>query len=156
MGRENFQTEWVQRAREQDQEALEALYVFCYSEVYKTIREAINADGDTIKDILQETYIRAFTKLDTLRDDSKFPEWIHSIAHNAAKDFVRKYKPNLFDSLDAVDEDGVPELQLENQDIETMRRSRWISRRPRAWCGKFWIACQPGSDWRLRCTIMNT
>ncbi len=30
MGKENFQTEWVQRAREQDQEALEALYVFCY------------------------------------------------------------------------------------------------------------------------------
>lgn len=120
MGRENFQTEWVQRAREQDQEALEALYVCCYSEVYKTIREATSADGDTIKDILQETYIRAFTKLDTLRDDSKFPEWIHSIAHNAAKDFVRKYKPHLFDSLDVVDEDGVPELQLENQDIETM------------------------------------
>lgn len=62
MGRENFQTEWVQRAREQDQEALEALYVCCYSEVYKTIREATRADGDTIKDILQETYIRAFTK----------------------------------------------------------------------------------------------
>ena len=120
MGRENFQTEWVQRAREQDQEALEALYVCCYSEVYKTIREATSADGDTIKDIVQETYIRAFTKLDTLRDDSKFPEWIHSIAHNAAKDFVRKYKPHLFDSLDAVNEDGVPELQLENQDIETM------------------------------------
>lgn len=120
MGRENFQTEWVQRAREQDQEALEALYVCCYSEVYKTIREATSADGDTIKDILQETYIRAFTKLDTLIDDSKFQNWIHSIAHNAAKDFVRKYKPNLFDSLDAVDEDGVPELQLENQDIETM------------------------------------
>lgn len=120
MGRENFQTEWVQRAREQDQEALEALYVCCYSEVYKTIREATSADGDTIKDILQETYIRAFTKLDTLIDDSKFQNWIHSIAHNAAKDFVRKYKPNLFDSLDAVDEDGVPELQLENQDIEIM------------------------------------
>lgn len=120
MGKENFQTEWVQRAREQDQKALEALYVCCYSEVYKTIREATGADGDTIKDILQETYIRAFTKLDTLRDDSKFPEWIHSISHNAAKDFVRKYKPHLFDSLDAVDEAGIPELQLENQDIETM------------------------------------
>ncbi len=120
MGRENFQTEWVQRAREQDQEALEALYVFCYGEVYATIREATGADRDTIKDILQETYIRAFTKLDTLIDDSKFPEWIHSIAHNAAKDFVRKYKPHLFDSIDAVDEDGVPELQLENQDIATM------------------------------------
>ncbi len=120
MGRENFQTEWVQRAREQDQEALEALYVFCYGEVYATIREATGADRDTIKDILQETYIRAFTKLDTLIDDSKFPEWIHSIAHNAAKDFVRKYKPHLFDSIDAVDEDGVPELQLENQDIKSM------------------------------------
>ena len=72
MGRENFQTEWVQRAREQDQEALEALYVFCYGEVYATIREATGADRDTIKDILQETYIRAFTKLDTLIDDSKF------------------------------------------------------------------------------------
>ena len=120
MGRENFQTEWVQRAREQDQEALEALYVCCYGEVYATIREATGADRDTIKDILQETYVRAFTKLDTLIDDSKFPEWIHSIAHNAAKDFVRKYKPHLFDSIDAVDEDGVPELQLENQDIKTM------------------------------------
>ncbi len=89
-------------------------------EVYATIREATGADRDTIKDILQETYIRAFTKLDMLIDDSKFPEWIHSTAHNAAIDFVRKYKPHLFDSIDAVDEDGVPELQLENQDIATM------------------------------------
>ena len=49
----------------------------------------ITASVEDTEDIVQDTFIRASTKLDTFRGDSSVKTWIFSIASNIAKDNLR-------------------------------------------------------------------
>ena len=44
------------------------------------------------EDLAQETFIKTYKKLDTLKDPSKLKSWIFHIARNTAVDFFRKHK----------------------------------------------------------------
>ena len=82
----------VQKARENDQEALAEIYKISSPAVYKTIRVLIK-DEDTVYDILQDTYVKAFTRLDQLQNPDKLIPWLKMIANNLAKDWLKKSKP---------------------------------------------------------------
>lgn len=119
MGKETFNPEWVQKARENDAESLEKLYVFCYQPVYLTIKYLMQNNEDTVMDILQDTFIEAFKKLDQLGDDSKFPAWVKTIARNRTMDLLRRNKIYRMDSIDVADEDDdKPEMQLEDMNAD--------------------------------------
>jgi RNA polymerase sigma-70 factor, ECF subfamily len=57
------------------------------------------------EDVAQETFIRAFRKLSTFRDESKFSTWLISIALNEARNRLRRQTAFRFDSLDSPPED---------------------------------------------------
>ena len=44
------------------------------------------------EDLAQETFIKAYKKIDTLRDQRKAKGWLYTIARNTAMDFFRKNK----------------------------------------------------------------
>lgn len=46
-------------------------------------------DRHYAEDLAQETFIRAYLKLDQLRDPERFPNWLRKIAANVCKEFVR-------------------------------------------------------------------
>jgi RNA polymerase sigma-70 factor (ECF subfamily) len=47
-----------------------------------------------VDDLLQDVFLQAISKLTTLREVSRFPGWLASIARNRAADFHRRVKPN--------------------------------------------------------------
>ncbi|MFY0640065.1 MAG: RNA polymerase sigma factor [Bermanella sp.] len=49
-------------------------------------------DGDTIDDILQDTFLTAWNKITQLDDHSKFFSWLLTIARNRLMDFFREQK----------------------------------------------------------------
>lgn len=59
------------------------------------------ADAD---DILQETYLTAFQKFDTLADKSHFKAWIISIARNKCNDYYRRKAKSVDVSIDELAE----------------------------------------------------
>ena len=59
------------------------------------------ADAD---DILQETYLTAFQKFDTLADKSHFKAWIISIARNKCNDYYRRKAKSVDVSIDELTE----------------------------------------------------
>ena len=59
------------------------------------------ADAD---DILQETFLTAFQKFDTLADKSHFKAWIISIARNKCNDYYRKKAKSVDVSIDELTE----------------------------------------------------
>lgn len=97
----------VALAREGDQDALAALYEKTYNEVFYTIKSMIK-DEDTVLDILQDTYVKAFTHLDRFQGDSKFSPWVRQIGANTARDYLKKKKPMLFTDLAAGEEPDEP------------------------------------------------
>lgn len=97
----------VALAREGNQQALSALYEKTYNGVFYTIKSMIK-DEDTVLDLLQDTYVKAFTHLDHFQGDTKFSPWVRQIGANTARDYLRKKKPMLFTDLAAGEEPNEP------------------------------------------------
>ena len=97
----------VQSAREGNQEAVSALYEKTYNKVYYTVKSMIK-DEDAVLDIVQDTYIKAFTHLDTFAGNDKFLPWVKQIASNTARDWLKKKKPTLFTEMTTDDEQDTP------------------------------------------------
>jgi RNA polymerase sigma factor (sigma-70 family) len=80
--------ELVARARSGDGPAREALYLALSSTVYTLARRML-ASSSLAEDVLQETFIEVFTKLDGLREDGEFRAWTKRIAVNKCLMHVR-------------------------------------------------------------------
>ena len=107
----------VALARKGNQDALAALYEKTYNGVFYTIKSMIK-DEDTILDLLQDTYVKAFTRLDRLQGDTKFSPWVRQIGANTARDYLKKKKMTLFTDLSAGEEpDEAVEERFEDRDI---------------------------------------
>ena len=92
----------------------ETLFAENYNRVYKKAF-FILSDVELAKDATQETFIRAFLKLDTLEDKSRFRYWVIAIAANVCKRMLKQritYKQN---NIPIYDDEGnlksyIPEL----------------------------------------------
>lgn len=59
---------------------------------------------DLADDLLQETFIRIHSKIDSLRDETKVQAWVFQIARNIINDHYRKVNPILTDDVpEAID-----------------------------------------------------
>ncbi len=81
----------VERARQGDAEAFRELVEGHSHQVFR-IAYRITGDGATAEDAVQETFLRAYRRLDGFDARAKFSSWLHRIAVNAAIDLVRKQR----------------------------------------------------------------
>lgn len=117
----------LKRAKEGDNRALSEIYEQTYEEVYRTIRSLIRNEDDAF-DVLQDSYLKALTRLDQLSSGAQLRPWLRQIAANTAKDWLRRKKPALFSELqpdkdtpfDIEDdrEEALPEVQLDRQETQ--------------------------------------
>lgn len=75
--------ELVRRARAGDLLAFEALYRRQVGRVYALCRR-VSGNGARAEELVQETFLRAWQKLGTLRRDEDLPAWLHRVAVNTA------------------------------------------------------------------------
>lgn len=105
-----FDPQWVYDAREGNQDAITSLYEYSYQNVYLTVKSMIRSDEDTVLDLLQDSYIKAFQSLDTLDNPERFNAWVKRIARNTTLDHLKKSKVVLFTELSGEDEDTYIEI----------------------------------------------
>ena len=86
------------RAKRGDRDALTELYEATNQDVYRAIHAMIR-DEDLVLDVQQDTYLRAFERLDQLKKAESFHAWIRRIAVNEAKNQLSRKKPLLFSEL---------------------------------------------------------
>src|SRR5256885_1467174 len=79
----------VRRARARDESAVRALTTRHNQRLYRIARGILRNDAEA-EDVVQETYVRAFTNLDTFRDEAGFGTWLVRIAMNEALGRLRK------------------------------------------------------------------
>lgn len=84
----------ITRARQGDEIAIRALVQKHNRLLFRLVRGYVDNDADA-EDIVQETYVRAFCKLDGFREDSAFSTWLSRIAINEALGKMRKDRPTL-------------------------------------------------------------
>jgi RNA polymerase sigma-70 factor (ECF subfamily) len=96
----------VERAREGDRDAYATLAAGAIGRLDATAR-LILRDPDSAKDAVQETLIRAWRKLPSLRDPDRFDAWLHRLLVRSCIDETRKTRGRRIDvSLGEIDLPG--------------------------------------------------
>ena len=80
--------ELVLSVKNGNKKAFDKLYKLTSNDVWFTCVSLLK-DEENAKDIMQETYITAFLKLDTLKDEEKFCGWLTAIATNKSKNKLK-------------------------------------------------------------------
>lgn len=86
--------ELVVLARKRDEGAVRALVKRHNQRLFRTARGIVRND-DEAEEIVQETYVRAFTSLDKFRSEAAFSTWITRIALNEALGRRRRKRPTI-------------------------------------------------------------
>lgn len=115
---QNELAEFVRKARAGDKDAFGVLYNNTYNQAFYTVKSMIK-DDDAVRDILQDSYVKAFIHMDSFKGDDKFLPWIKQIAANTARDWLKKKKPMLFTDLND-DDDMAFEEQIEDEREENI------------------------------------
>jgi RNA polymerase sigma-70 factor (ECF subfamily) len=96
---------------EETQREAFSLIVGRYSEqLYWQIRRMVLSHDDA-NDILQETFIKAWTNIDYFRGDAKMSTWLYRIALNECLTFLNKQKAQNKVNIDDPDAKGVYQLE---------------------------------------------
>jgi RNA polymerase sigma-70 factor (ECF subfamily) len=85
------QRDLVQAAQGGDHEAFEALVVGVADRLYAVAR-LILRDTDRAQDAVQETLVRSWRELPSLRDPDRFGAWLHRLLVNACADQGRRQR----------------------------------------------------------------
>ena len=101
-----MQRELVERAKRGDHDAFAALANAAITRLDAAARLILN-DPDQGKDAVQETLVRAWRDLPTLRDPDRFEAWLHRLLVHACIDEARRLRRHRVDvpiiTLDAPD-----------------------------------------------------
>jgi RNA polymerase sigma-70 factor (ECF subfamily) len=104
------EAELVARARKRDEAAIRSLMQANNRRLYRLARGILRNDGEA-EDVVQETYVRAFTHLAEFRGDSTLATWLARIAMNEALGRLRRQRA-------AVELTSLPPGALEAQIIQ--------------------------------------
>lgn len=83
------EAEIIERARGGDRQALRLLYDRHVDRVYGLAYRMVGED-DMARDITQEAFFRALTRLDQFRGDAAFSTWMHTVTTSVALNVIRK------------------------------------------------------------------
>jgi RNA polymerase sigma-70 factor (ECF subfamily) len=84
----------VSRAQARDEAALRAIMQANNRRLYRLARGILRNDSEA-EDVVQETYVRAFTHLDGFRGEASLSTWLSRIAINEALARAKREKPNV-------------------------------------------------------------
>jgi RNA polymerase sigma-70 factor (ECF subfamily) len=97
--------------------AFESLIEKYQNRLFHSMTQVLRNSTDA-EDIVQDAFVKAFSKLNTFRGGSQFYTWLYRIAHNSAISQIRKRKPT--ESLDH--DAGVPAATLEGHGVSPSQR----------------------------------
>jgi RNA polymerase sigma-70 factor (ECF subfamily) len=110
-------TELVVAASAGDQQAFEALVRATYAETY-TLAYRLTGDEEDARDVMQESYLRAYRGLKRFRGDAQFTTWLYRITANCASTHRSRRAKHRHDEL----ADDAP-LADTNPDVDPAART---------------------------------
>jgi RNA polymerase sigma-70 factor, ECF subfamily len=91
-------SELVEAARGGDQDAFEALVKATYTDTY-TLAYRLTGDEEDARDVVQESYLRAYRGLKRFRGDAQFTTWLYRITANCASTHLGRRSKHRHDEL---------------------------------------------------------
>ena len=106
----------IQQILQGDQDAFSPLIKKYQKGVHALVWRKIG-DFHTAQEITQDTFLRAYQKLGTLKNHNQFPGWLYVIAANLSRDWLRRSRLPM-ESLDADDTNEVDKVSYSRYVVE--------------------------------------
>ncbi len=89
----------VEEAKKGDEDSFEKLVIRYRDKMYR-LAHRLSGDSHEAEDILQETFLQVYQRLDTFRGEARFSTWLYRVAMNIALMHQRSTRRRLTESLD--------------------------------------------------------
>jgi RNA polymerase sigma-70 factor (ECF subfamily) len=87
---EEIDTLTLRRAAHKRPDAFHAVYDWYAPTVWKQVYQTVYGDREAAKDIVQEVFIRVYTRLHTFKHDAAFSTWLYRITYNCAMTWLKQ------------------------------------------------------------------
>jgi RNA polymerase sigma-70 factor (ECF subfamily) len=111
----------VELVRQKNWAAFEALMRRHNRRLFRVARSILR-DADAAEDAVQETYLRAFTRLDTYRPEGKFGAWLTRVALNEALMIRRRVRADTV----SLEEAGVDAVAAEEAAVDSPSAEQYV------------------------------
>jgi RNA polymerase sigma-70 factor (ECF subfamily) len=119
----NSSEDLIRRARNGDDEAFRLIFERYIRPIISFIYDMVGK-RELAEDLAQETFVRAYKNLKSLRDDSRLSTWLFGIAKNVARESLRgrvrdERRVDLDDApaIELTDDEALPEEKLLNKEL---------------------------------------
>ncbi|SDJ80186.1 RNA polymerase sigma-70 factor, ECF subfamily [Catalinimonas alkaloidigena] len=136
----------VERCRQGDRKAQHELYAR-YARAMLNVAMRLVNDYGVAEDLLQESFVDAFTKIHQFKGESSFGLWLKRIVINNALNFLRKYQRQPLVVTDQFDEEQPheePDEPVYPYDVDQVHRT--IQGLPDGYRLVFTLYCLEGYD----------
>lgn len=123
----NIHHDVVERCRQGDTKAQFELYKLYYKPMYNVCLRML-ANEVEAEDVMQESFLKAFTKIDTYEGKVSFGAWLKKIVINRSLDELKKRKVK-FEELNEKIPEEVP-VSLEISEIQMEKLKKTINQLP--------------------------
>ena len=126
----------VAGAREGDRAAFDELVRRTYVDTY-TLAMRLTANEEDARDVVQESYLRAWKGIKRFRGDAQFSTWLYRITANTSSSMTQRRSRNRADSLDP--RDGYPKSTAPDGHWTRARATDWTCG---PWHWRWFLGCQ--------------
>lgn len=111
----------IDRCKAGKREAQFQLYKLYYKSMFNTSLRMVGNEAEA-EDIMQESFLKAFKKIDTYEGKVSFGAWLKKIVVNRSLDYLKKRKVN-FEEIDEklMDEAETPVLETRELNLQKLK-----------------------------------
>ena len=125
---QNSYQDTIDRCRKGDTKAQFELYKLYYKPMYNVCLRMLGNNAVEAEDVMQEAFLRAFTKIDTYEGKVSFGAWLKKIVINRSLDQLKKRKVK-FEELNEKIPDEEP-VGIEISEIQMEQLKKAVQRLP--------------------------
>ena len=124
---QNIHQEIIDQCKEGNKKAQFQLYKLYYKAMYNVSLRIVN-DTMEAEDVMQEAFLKAFSRIESYKGEVSFGAWLKRIVVNRSLDYLKKRKVQLEEINERTTQ--VPEFQMSTQEIDVNKLKKSIQRLP--------------------------
>ena len=118
----NIHQEIIDLCRNGDSNAQFQLYKLYYKPMYNVSLRIVNNETDA-EDIMQESFLKAFKKIDTYKGEVSFGAWLKKIVINRSLDYLKKRKVKFEEISQKTTEVADYQMEIKDVDLNTIKNA---------------------------------